>query len=73
MKTANIFKHGNSQTIKLPKEFCFSGVEVVVMHFAGGVLLLPQKYNFDTLKGIADEFTGEIACGDDSEPQDRHF
>ena len=30
MKTAKVFKHGNSQAVRLPKEFRFEGDEVIV-------------------------------------------
>src|SRR5437870_12203116 len=35
MKTAEIFKHGNSQAVRLPKEFRFDGDEVLVRRSAG--------------------------------------
>jgi antitoxin VapB len=40
-KTARLFKSGRSQAVRLPKEFRFSGTEVGVRDFGGGVLLLP--------------------------------
>ncbi|MFO1468267.1 MAG: AbrB/MazE/SpoVT family DNA-binding domain-containing protein [Steroidobacteraceae bacterium] len=39
MKTAKIFKHGNSQAVRLPKEFRFSGTEVLIKHAEGTSLL----------------------------------
>jgi antitoxin VapB len=30
MKTAKIFKHGNGQAVRLPKEFRFAGDEVQI-------------------------------------------
>ena len=32
LKTAKVFKHGNSQAVRLPKEFRFQTDEVVVKH-----------------------------------------
>jgi antitoxin VapB len=43
MKTAKIFQHGNSQAVRLPKEFRFEEDEVVIKRHAGGVLLLPKR------------------------------
>ena len=36
MKTAKIFKHGNSQAVRLPKEFRFADDEVLIQRSGGG-------------------------------------
>jgi antitoxin VapB len=41
MDTARLFQSGRSQAVRLPKEYRFTGTEVVVKHFGNGVLLLP--------------------------------
>jgi antitoxin VapB len=41
LDTARLFRSGRSQAVRLPKEYRFSGTEVVVKHFGNGVLLLP--------------------------------
>ncbi len=43
MDTARLFQSGRSQAVRLPKEYRFEGVEVVVRHFGNGVLLLPVR------------------------------
>jgi antitoxin VapB len=43
MDTAQIFKTGRSQAVRLPKEYRFTESEVTVQHFGGGVLLLPKN------------------------------
>ena len=52
VKTAKIFQHGNSQAVRLPKEFRFDEDEVVIKRHAGGVLLLPKRYAVDDLLEI---------------------
>ena len=47
MKTAKVFKHGNSQAVRLPKEFRFDDDEVLIKRSAGGVLLLPKKIAYE--------------------------
>ena len=49
MKTAKIFKHGNSQAVRLPKEFRFAGDRVRIKHSGGGVLLLPSKLTYEQI------------------------
>ncbi len=41
MDTARLFQSGRSQTVRLPKEYRFEGVEVVVRHFGNGARPLP--------------------------------
>lgn len=54
MDTARIFQSGRSQAVRLPKEYRFTGKEVVIKHFAGGVLLLPVENPWDILEaGLA--------------------
>jgi antitoxin VapB len=73
MKTAKIFQHGNSQAVRLPKEFRFEEDEVVIKHHAGGVLLLPKRYAVDELLEILGRFEGPIERGEDSPSQRRRF
>jgi len=49
MDTAQIFKTGRSQAVRLPKEYRFTDAEVTVQHFAGGVLLLPKSSLFTAI------------------------
>lgn len=49
MSRAKLFKNGQSQAVRLPKEFRLPGSEVEVSRFDGGVLLKPIPNNFDDL------------------------
>ncbi len=54
MDTARLFQSGRSQAVRLPKQYRFSGSEVVVKHFGNGVLLLPIDDPWQTLEaGLA--------------------
>lgn len=59
---AKIFNNGNSQAVRLPKEFRFEGKEVIVRKVENGVLLMPQNKNiweswFDNLDEFSEDFT----------------
>jgi antitoxin VapB len=41
MKTAKVFRHGNSQAVRLPKEFRVEGDEVIIRKSGDAVVLLP--------------------------------
>lgn len=48
MQTAKIFKNGQSQAVRLPKEFRFSGKEVYIKKIGNMVLLIPQDKAWDS-------------------------
>ena len=49
MKTAKLFKNGDSQAVRLPKEFRFDGSEVFIKRVGSAVVLLPRGRSWDTL------------------------
>lgn len=56
MDTARLFQSGRSQAVRLPKDYRFTGTEVVVKHFGNGVLLLPVDDPWQTLAAGLDAF-----------------
>jgi antitoxin VapB len=44
-KIAKLFKNGNSQAVRLPKEFRFPGNHVRIRRVHGGILLEPVEWN----------------------------
>jgi antitoxin VapB len=60
VKTAKVFKHGNSQAVRLPKEFRFDDDEVLIKRAAGGVLLLPRKITYARVMEAVGRFKGKI-------------
>jgi len=64
MKTAKLFANGQSQAVRLPKDYRFSGEEVGIMK-VGEVVLLYPKGREDTLflssiGGFSDDFFESI-------------
>ena len=56
MKTAKLFKNGDSQAVRLPKEFRFQGKEVFVRRMGNAVVLLPKTKSWDMLIGSLAKF-----------------
>lgn len=56
MDVAKLFASGRSQAVRLPKAYRFSGTEVLVKHFGGGVLLLPADKPWDLVSQAVQEF-----------------
>jgi antitoxin VapB len=49
VKTAKLFKNGESQAVRLPREFRFDGDEVFIKRIGSAVILLPKAKSWDTL------------------------
>lgn len=60
METARLFASGRSQAVRLPKEYRFTGVEVVVKHFGNGVLLLPMDDPWALMEEALGEFESDF-------------
>jgi antitoxin VapB len=60
MKTAKLFKNGQSQAVRLPKEFRFSGKAVNIHRLGNCVVLLPEddpwKSMFEASRHFTDDF-----------------
>jgi antitoxin VapB len=63
MKTAKIFQNGQSQAVRLPKEFRFDDSEVFIKKSGNVVQLIPRsdswKSLFDSLKKFSRDFMSE--------------
>jgi len=49
MKTAKLFKNGQSQAVRLPKEFRMAGTEVYIKKHGEAVVLLPKERSWAPL------------------------
>jgi len=72
MSTARVFRSGNSQAVRLPKQFRFKSKEVEIFRRGDEIVLRERSGNmskaFDLLAGLPDDF--EIRRGNDR-PQKR--
>lgn len=59
MKTAKLFRNGQSQAVRLPKEFRFEGGEVFIKKSGSAVVLIPLVHSWDSLIGSLDKFTDD--------------
>ncbi len=74
MQTARIFTNGNSQAVRLPKEFRFEDDEVVIKKVGNAVILLPKCYAYADLKALLDEIGSlELKRSQPKEDQERDF
>jgi antitoxin VapB len=60
MKTARLFRNGQSQAVRLPKEFRFEGDFVYVKRCGNAVILLPAREAWSALVGSLDKFSDDF-------------
>lgn len=72
VKTAKLFRNGQSQAVRLPKEFRFDGDEVFIKKSGSAVVLIPLVNSWDSLFGSLDKFTKDyMADRNQPRPQKR--
>lgn len=62
MKTAKLFQNGQSQAVRLPKEFRFAGKEVYIQRRGNAVVLLPMDAPWQTLLASLELFTADFSA-----------
>ncbi len=60
MKTAKLFKNGQSQAVRLPKDFRIKGSEVYIVRRGGAVILLPKDSFWEPLLSSLGEFSPDF-------------
>lgn len=60
VQTAKVFKHGNSQAVRLPKEFRFVGPEVHIKRTPTGVLLIQKRTTPEQIEAVFAQFSGRF-------------
>ena len=75
MITTRVFKSGNSQAVRIPKEFQFDVSELEIFKRGEELILRPKKENlahaFDLITSLSDDFMQDGR--DDLPPQERDF
>ena len=60
MKTAKLFQNGQSQAVRLPKEFRFDDSEVFIKKSGNIVQLIPRTNSWNSLFGSLKKFSGDF-------------
>lgn len=60
MLTAKIFQSGNSQAVRLPKEFRFNDSEVCIKRIGSAIVLYELNSRWKLLNEAAGEFTDDF-------------
>lgn len=74
-RTAKVFQSGNSQAVRLPKEFRFESSEVEIFRRGNEVVLREKRRNltevFDRLAELPEDMIEAIERMDDQPPEER--
>lgn len=68
MDTAKLFQNGQSQAVRLPKEFRFQGDRVYIKRLGNAVVLLPYEAPWQTLLDSLDRFSNDFLAERDQTP-----
>ncbi len=60
MKTAKLFRNGQSQAVRLPREFRFEGEFVYIKKSGNAIVLLPAKGAWDSLVTSLEKFSDDF-------------
>jgi len=60
MKTAKVFQNGQSQAVRLPKEFRFEDNEVFIKKSGNVVYLIPRSDSWSSLFGSLKKFSSNF-------------
>lgn len=60
MRTAKIFQNGQSQAIRLPKEFRFKDDQVYIKKSGNVVILIPKSNSWDSLIDSLGKFSDDF-------------
>ena len=76
-KTAKIFKSGNSQAVRIPKEFQLEGTEVEVERRGDTLILRPKRRSWapflESLEQFSDDFMKTGREQPDAQDRDEAF
>ena len=71
MKEAKLFKNGQSQAVRLPKEFRFKGKSVFVRRLGDFIVLIPKKHPWKSLSDACAKFSDDFMPSRDQGSQER--
>lgn len=73
MQTAKLFINGRSQAVRLPKEYQFSGKDVLIQKVGDAVILIPREKSWEVflhgLQNFSEDFMKDGR--DEGEDQNR--
>ena len=71
MRKAKVFQNGQSQAVRLPKEFRFNSKEVCVKRVGNTVVLIEENSVWDELRKGLSKFSSDFMASRQQPPQQK--
>ena len=68
IQTTRVFISGNSQAVRLPKEFQFAEQEVKIQRVGNAIILFPVRDRWETLRNSLEQFTEDFMVDGRKQP-----
>ena len=69
MKTVKVFQSGNSQAVRIPKEYQVSGKELIINKIGNTIVLFPRDDPWKLFKNSLNEFSDDFFSDDRNQPE----
>ena len=69
MKTAKLFRNGQSQAVRLPKEFRFKGDKILIKKIGNAVILFSIRNPWESLFNSLNKFSADFMESREQPPQ----
>jgi antitoxin VapB len=69
MQTTRIFKSGNSQAVRIPKEYQVEGDELVINKIGNTLILFPKDDPWELFKKSLTEFSDDFFADGRNQPE----
>ena len=68
MLISKVFRSGNSQAIRLPKEYQVADKEMFIQKIGNTILLFPKENPWEAFETSLDKFTDDFMCDGREQP-----
>jgi antitoxin VapB len=68
MKTVKVFKSGNSQAVRIPKEYLIKEEELIINKVGNTIILFPRDDPWDLFKKSLQDFSEDFFSGGRKQP-----
>lgn len=69
MHTAKVFKNGNSQAVRLPKEFAVDDSELFIQKIGSSIILTSKKDPWNSFKNSLEMFSDDVFSEGREQPE----
>ena len=69
MKTVKVFKSGNSQAVRIPKEYQVAGDELIINQIGNTIILFPVDDPWKLFKNSLQEFSEDFFAEGRKQPE----